>query len=117
MITTLITSYSIKKEFFTPTTAGAEMHDIPMSEVTPEFAHSWQDADMHIKGSAGSRLYSWLRAHSSSPFLVHLSFRLSSQPLFLRVGAAVAEGKSLLLNVKSMQNLLKQLDSVRKTPV
>jgi hypothetical protein len=93
------------------------MHDIPMSEVTPDFARSWQAADMLIKGSAGGRLYSWLRAHSSSPFLGHLSFRLSSQLLFLRVGAAVAEAKSLRLNVKSMQNLLKQLDSVRKTPV
>jgi hypothetical protein len=117
MITTLITSYSIKKEFLTPTTGEAEMHDIPMSEVTPDFALSWQAVGMHIKDSAGGRPYSWLIAHWISPCLGHLSFRLGNQLLFLSVGAAVAEGKSPRLNVKSMQNLLKQLESVRKTLV
>ena len=29
------------------------MHDIPMSEVTPEFARCWQAAGMHRSGSAG----------------------------------------------------------------
>lgn len=61
------------------------MHDIPMSEVTPEFARSWQAAGMHIERTAGERLDAWLRAHLNPPFLEHLSFRLGNQLFFLRV--------------------------------
>ena len=61
------------------------MHDIPMSEVTSEFARCWQAAGAHIERSAGGRLDAWLRAHLNPPFLEHLSFRLGNQLFFLRV--------------------------------
>ena len=61
------------------------MHDIPMSEVTPEFARCWQAAGMHIERAAGGQLSGWLRAHLNPPFLEHLSFRLGNQLFFLRV--------------------------------
>ena len=61
------------------------MHDIPMSEVTPEFARCWQAAGMHIEDAAGGQLNAWLRAHLNPPFLEHLSFRLGNQLFFLRV--------------------------------
>ena len=61
------------------------MHDIPMSEVTPEFARCWQAAGMHIERAAGGQLNAWLRAHLNPPFLEHLSFRLGNQLFFLRV--------------------------------
>ena len=61
------------------------MHDIPMSEVTPEFSRMWQAAGMHIQRAAGGRLNAWLRAHLDPPFLEHLSFRLGNQLFFLRV--------------------------------
>jgi len=61
------------------------MHDIPMSEVTPEFARCWQAAGMHIERAAGGQLNAWLRAHLNPPFLEHLSFRLGNQLFFVRV--------------------------------
>ena len=61
------------------------MHDIPMTEVTPEFAKCWQAAGMCIERAAGGRLDAWLRAHLNPPFLEHLSFRLGNQLFFLRV--------------------------------
>lgn len=61
------------------------MHDIPMSEVTPEFARCWQAAGMHIEDAADGQLNAWLRAHLNPPFLEHLSFRLGNQLFFLRV--------------------------------
>jgi len=60
------------------------MHDIPMSEVTPEFARCWQAAGMHIERAAGGQLNAWLRAHLTPPILEHLSFRLGNQLFFLR---------------------------------
>ncbi len=61
------------------------MHDIPMTEVTPEFAYCWQAAAMHVEHAAGGRFDGWLRAHLNPPFLEHLSFRLGNQLFFLRV--------------------------------
>jgi hypothetical protein len=61
------------------------MHDIPMTEVTPEFASCWQAAAIHVEHAAGGRLDAWLRAHLNPPFLEHLSFRLGNQLFFLRV--------------------------------
>ncbi len=61
------------------------MHDIPMSEVTSEFARCWRAAGTHIERSAGGRLDAWLRSHLNPPFLEHLSFRLGNQLFFLRV--------------------------------
>lgn len=61
------------------------MHDIPMSEVTEAFARCWQEAGMHLERAAGGRLDAWLRAHLTSPFLEHLSFRLGNQLFFIRV--------------------------------
>jgi hypothetical protein len=47
------------------------MHDIPMSEVTPEFARCWQAAGMHIERAAGGQLNAWLRAHLNLS-LIHI---------------------------------------------
>jgi hypothetical protein len=66
--------------------AGAiKMHDIPMTEVSEDFAAAWQAAGRHIEKSAGGKLDSWLRAHLSPPFLEHLSFRLGNQLFFIRI--------------------------------
>lgn len=41
------------------------MHDIPMTEVTPEFASCWQTAAMYVEHAAGGQLDAWLSTHFS----------------------------------------------------
>ena len=70
------------------------MHDIPMSEVTSEFARCWQAAGAHIERSAGGRLDAWLRAHLNPPFLEHLSLSKSGESVNLgKPGLSVNLGK------------------------
>ena len=85
------------------------MHDIPMSEVTPEFARCWQAAGMHIERAAGGQLNAWLRAHLNPPFLEHLSIRLGNQLFFLRVEDA--EGQ--IDGPGSLQGLLSVADGCK----
>src|SRR5437879_5637120 len=61
------------------------MHDIHMSEVSPDSAECWQAAGRHLQHQAQGSLKSWLRAHLNPPFLEHLSFRLGNQLFFVRI--------------------------------
>lgn len=61
------------------------MHNIPMAEVTDDFAECWSAAGLHIQNQAQGGLKSWLRAHLNPPFLEHLSFRLGNQLFYIRI--------------------------------
>lgn len=82
------------------------MHDIPMPDVTQEFARCWQSAGMHIERSAGGRLDAWLRAHLNPPFLEHLSFRLGNQLFFVRI----VDEDGFVVGPGSLQGLLNVAD-------
>jgi hypothetical protein len=61
------------------------MYDIPMSDVSDEFAKCCQAAAVHLEHQAQGPLDSWLRADLSPPSLEDLSFRLGNQLFFIRV--------------------------------
>ena len=82
------------------------MHEIPMSEVTPEFVRCWQAAGVHIENSAGGELDAWLRAHLNPPFLEHLSFRLGNQLFFIRL----EDEEGRVVGPGSLQGLLSVAD-------
>jgi len=56
------------------------MREIPMREVSPEFAECWQAAGLHLQQQGE---VSWLRAHLHPPILEDLSFRLGNQLFFV----------------------------------
>ena len=60
------------------------MHDIHMSEVSPDFAECWQAAGRHLQHQAQGSLKSWLRAHLKLNFglsrgLPHKTIRLKTR--------------------------------------
>ncbi len=62
------------------------MHQIPMNEVSPDFAECWQAAGRHLQ-QQGQGAINWLRAHLHPPMLEHLSFRLGNQLFFVCLDA------------------------------
>jgi len=62
------------------------VHQIPMNEVSPDFAECWQAAGRHIQ-QQGQGSINWLRAHLHPPMLEHLSFRLGNQLFFVCLDA------------------------------
>lgn len=69
-----------------PTKAPGTMHDIPLGEVSEEFADCWRAAGRHLQ-KHGEGAISWLRAHLNPPMLEHLSFRLGNQLFFVCLDA------------------------------
>lgn len=71
-----------------PTESGTSgpMYDIPMNEVSEEFAECWRAAGRHLQ-QQGQKAISWLRAHLHPPMLEHLSFRLGNQLFFICLDA------------------------------
>ncbi len=62
------------------------MHEIPMNEMSPDFAECWQSAGRHLQ-QQGQGAINWLRAHLHPPMLEHLSFRLGNQLFFVCLDA------------------------------
>ena len=63
------------------------MRDIPMGEISPDFARCWQAAGLHIQQQAERHVSAvmWLKAVLEPPFLEHLSFRIGNQLFFVRL--------------------------------
>ena len=61
------------------------MYEIPLEEVSDDFARCWKAAGLHIQNQAQGSSQIWLKANLMPPFLEHLSFRLGNQIFFVQI--------------------------------